>query len=174
MTFPRTRRAFIRGAMLSLSAPVVVACVAPPDPTPQAEPPPPPPLLGSIAAHGMVEDASVETRQVVIRTAGGALVDVSLGRDFRGMERLRPGQRVVVEYDARGAVRLGLSRPAAGFEAGRIQGTIEEVLPGGRVVAISDRQGIVVTFEVPDRSMMAFVARLRRGDDVAVTVLERR
>jgi hypothetical protein len=170
----RTRRGLIAGAVLLGAAPAIVACVEPPQAPPPAEPPPPLPMLGSIAAYGTVQDVSAVSRQVVIRTASGALLDASPGSDFREMGRLRPGLRLVVEYDARGDVRLGFPRPSETPRSGRIRGTIQDVVRGGREVSITDQQGVTVTFEVPDPAMMAFLTRLRPGDDVAVTVLEPR
>jgi hypothetical protein len=165
------RRSLLAVALLSGVVPAIVACATPQQAPPQAEPPPPLPMLGSIAAHGIVEDVSVASRQVVVRMASGALLDVSPGPDFGVMSRLRPGLRLVVEYDARGTVRLGFPPSSGAPPSGRIPGTIEDVMQGGREVSITDQQGVTVTFEVPDRAMMAFLTRLRPGDDVAVTVL---
>jgi hypothetical protein len=174
MMFPRTRRNLLSGATLSGVALVVAACVAPPEPPQPPEPPPPLPVLGSIAAQATVEHVSAATRQAALRTSSGAVLDISAGRDAIGIERLRPGQRLLVEYDAQGGVRLRAGRASDPPRSGRIRGTIQDILPGGRAVTISDQQGITVTFEVPHPAMMAFVTRLRRGQEVAVTVLEPR
>lgn len=170
----RTRRGLLGVAVLLGVTPVITACVAPPQAPPPAEPPPPLPMLGTIAAYGTVQDVSAVSRQVVIRTAGGALFDVSPGPEFREMGRLRPGLRLVVEYDARGSVGLGFPRPSETPRSGRIRGTIHDVVRGGREVSITDQQGLTVTFEVPHPAMMAFLTRLRPGDEVAVTVLGQR
>lgn len=129
-------------------------------------------MLGSIAAYGTVQDVSAATRQVVIRTASGALLDMSPGQEFRGMGRLRPGQRLIVQYDTWGVVRLGFPRAQDTRRSGRIRGAIQDVVRGGRQVSISDQQGMTVTFEVPDAAMKAFVTRpTPPGDEVAATVL---
>lgn len=171
MNLFRMRRRLLGGAVLFGVAPAIVACVAPPQAPPPAEPPPPLPMLGSIAAYGTVQHVSTVSRQVVIRTASGALLDASPGQDFRGMGRLRPGVRLAVEYDARGGARLGFPRPSETPRSGRIRGTIQDIARGGREVSITDQQGVTVTFEVPDPAMMAFLTRLQPGDEVAVTVL---
>lgn len=170
MMFPTRRRNLLSGATLSGMALLVAACVAPPEPPQPPEAPPPLPVLGSIAAQVTVEHLSAATRQVALRTSSGAVLDISAGRDASGMERLRPGQRILIEYDAGGGVRLRTGRASDTPRSGRIRGTIQDVLPGGREVTITDQQGVTVTFEVPNPSMMAFVTRLRRGEEVAVTV----
>lgn len=127
-------------------------------------------MLGSIAAYGTVLSVSAVNRKVVLRTASGGVVDVTFGPGARGFERMRPGMRGAVEYDAEGGVRIGFLRPGEGTRWGRILGTVQEIEPGGRFVTITDQQGNTVTFELPHPSMMAFATRLTRGDDVAVTV----
>lgn len=171
------RRRPLLGAPLALMGAVVAGCTPPPppQPPPQQEPQQPLPMLGSLAAFGTVQAIDAAARQVVLRSASGGLLEVTIGPEFRGMGQLRPGTRVLVEYDARGVARLGFPPRAAGAgRGGRIRGTLQEVERGGRHLIIAAADGTVETVALPDPSMMAFATRLRAGDEVVVTILPAR
>jgi hypothetical protein len=161
-----------RSALLGLAVGcggLVSGCVAPPEPTPAplAEPPPLP-VLASLAAQVGVEVADPGTRQVVLRTASGGQMNVTLAA---GTAMPRAGSRVLFQYDDRGAARvLPVPRRPGAVPPGMIAATIREVERGGRHMALVDAAGIEAAFALPHPAMMAFATRLAPGEAVAVSV----
>ncbi|NMJ41658.1 hypothetical protein GWK16_10430 [Roseomonas sp. JC162] len=161
-------------AMVGLAT-LLAGCVPPTPPAPPpsaAEPPPSLPALGSIAAAGTVQLVDTATRQVLVRMTSGGTLHVSPPDDYRGLGSLQPGTRVIVEYDSRGVGHVALA--ARRGPRDRIRATVREIQRGGQHIDLASSQGTTQIFEVPDRSMMAFVTRLRAGDEVAITVLDQR
>jgi hypothetical protein len=154
---------------------LLAACAtpAPPDPPP-ATPPPPALVLTSLAAYGTVLAAERGQREAVIQTAGGGLFTLSAGPQLRDAGALRTGARLVVEYDAGGAVRLAPPPRAADVaRSGRLRATVRDIEPGGRTLVLAEADGNEVLVTLEDRPMMAFATRLRPGDEVAVRIVER-
>lgn len=169
MSLPRIRRRTM--ALMPLAAALLAGCMPPTPPAPPpsaAEPPPALPALGSIAANGTVQLVDIATRQVLVRMAGGGTLYVTPPEDFRGFGGLQPGTRVVVEYDSRGVGHVAPATRRGSRD--RVRATIREIQRGGQHIDLVSAQGTTQIFEVPDRSMMAFVTRLRAGDEVAITV----
>lgn len=160
-------------AMASLAAALLAGCMPPTPPAPPpsaAEPPPALPVLGSIAANGTAQLVDTASRQVLVRMASGGTLYVTPPEDFRGFGGLQPGTRVVVEYDSRGVGHVAPATRRGGRD--RVRATIREIQRGGQHIDLVSAQGTTQIFQVPDRSMMAFVTRLRAGDEVAITVLD--
>lgn len=159
-----------RAATLGLG--LLAACVPPPEPTPA--PPveaPPLPALESLAAQVVVEAADAGSRSVVLRTASGGLLNVTLAP---GAAMPRPGSRALFEYDDRGAARLlPLPQRPRTVPRGRAPATVKAIEPGGRHVTLADAAGAEQEFALTHPAMMAFAARLAPGEAVAVTIAGR-
>jgi hypothetical protein len=128
------------------------------------------------------------TRQVLLRTPGGALATVVVGPEVRNLPQLRAGDRVTVTYQEAVAVRMAqpgtaplnaaavvMQRAAQGqLPAGAVSGivtarvTVVSVAPDGTSVTFTGPSGVLHTAEVWDAQMQSFVQRLRPGDQVDV------
>lgn len=133
----------------------------------------PPPVLGSLAAIATVRFFDATTRQAVLETSGGAVIDMTAAPEARRFGTLRQGARVVVEYEANGTVRIApaawLTRADAG---GRTRATIREVAVGGGRLVLAGPDGATREVTLQNPPMMAFATRLRPGDEVAVTAIQ--
>jgi hypothetical protein len=131
-------------------------------------------VLVSIAAFATVQAVDTASREVVLTARNGGTFGLRAPPEFRTLGRLRTGTRVVVEYDANGAMRLALP-PRANAQAfsGRMRATIESVEIGGRRVTVVGADGLRRTLSIPDPAMMAFATRLGPGDEIGVTTLQR-
>jgi hypothetical protein len=172
MNAPRTGRRAIVAAPIALLAVHLPGCAPEAPPAPAApEPEPALPLLGSLAALGTVQGVDAQSRQVLVRLAHGGLLDVTPPEDDRRFRALRPGTRVVVEYDSHGAGTIVPAASAAAYaRRRRVLATVLEVTRGGQYVRLRSRSGTEQDFEIADRTMMAFATRLRPGDEVAVAI----
>ena len=169
MTRPFPRRLLLAG-LLPLGG-----CVLPPTPSapPRATAPsePPPPVLNSLAAFATVKLLDPGTRHAVLETSGGAVLDMTAAPQARNFGALRQGARVVVEYDAGGAVRIvPAARLARANATGRILATVREVAVGGGSMVLAGPDGGTHHVALQNPPMMAFATRLRAGDEVAVTL----
>lgn len=167
---PLPARRLLLLAMLPLAG-----CMTPPAPPPRpaAAAAPPPPVLQSLAAYATVKFLDPGSRQAVLETAGGSVLDMTAAPQMRNFGALRQGSRVVVEYEAGGTVRITQpSRITRAEAAGRMRATLREVaIGGGRLVLnLPDGSTTEVTLESPP--MMAFATRLRAGDEVAVSLAQ--
>ncbi len=173
MSATRTGRRGFLAAPLALTAALLPGCMPPTPPEQPSGPqaPAPLPVLGSIAAFGTVQAVDMQSRQVLVRMAGGSLLDVTPPEDYRGFGSLRPGTRVVVEYDAQGNGTIAPAPSRAAIaRSQRVRATVREIQRGGHHIDLQSTRGENMIFEVPDRAMMAFATRLRPGDQVAVTI----
>lgn len=161
-----SRRATVLGLGL------LAACMPPPEPTPA--PPaeaPPLPALESLAAQVGVEAADAASRSVVLRTASGGLLNVTLAP---GAAMPRPGSRALFEYDDRGAARLlPLPQRPRTVPRGRAAATVKEVERGGRHMTLVDAAGTEQDFALTHPAMMALATRLAPGEAVAVAIAGR-
>lgn len=131
-------------------------------------------VLVSIAAFATVQAVDTRSREVVLTAPNGGTFGLRAPPEFRTLGRLRTGTRVIVEYDANGAVRLALPpRASAQAFSGRERGTIEAVELGGRRVTMVGADGLRRTLSIPDPAMMAFATRLAPGDGIGITTLQR-
>jgi hypothetical protein len=167
VTSTTSRRLLVLAALLPLGG-----CALPPltPPTPPA-PEPPKPVLASLAAFATVRFFDPASRQAVLETAGGAVLDMTASPEVRRFGTIRQGARVVVEYEANGIVRIApAARLTRADAAGRLRATVREVAVGGGSMVLSapgrDEQEVVLR----NPPMMAFATRLRPGDEVAVSV----
>ncbi|MBR0649159.1 hypothetical protein GXW78_05760 [Roseomonas terrae] len=127
--------------------------------------------MSSLAAFATVRVFDAATRQVVLETAGGSIIDMTAAQRVRSLGAIRQGARVVVEYDANGAVRIApAARLTAAQATGRIRATVRGVAVGGNnlLLTMSDGTEQEVALDYPP--MMAFATRLRPGDEVAVSL----
>lgn len=108
------------------------------------------------------------TRQAVLETSGGAVIDMTAAPHARNLGSLRPGARVVVEYDASGAVRIAPASRMGRDAGGRMRATLREVAVGGNSLVLAGPAGETQEVTLQSPSMMAFATRLRAGDEVAV------
>lgn len=171
MTRPLARR-LLFAAILPLAA----GCLPPPTPSTPPRPAasaPPSPVLTSLAAFATVRLIDPETRRAVLETSGGAVIDMTAAPGARNLGALRQGGRVVVAYDANGAVRITpaarLSRVA---DTSRILATVREVAVGGGRMVLVDTAGTTQEVTLDSLPMMAFATRLRAGDEVSVALAE--
>ena len=156
---------------------VALAGCALPASTPSPQRPaatePPAPVLGSLAAFATVRFFDATTRQAVLETSGGAVIDMTAAPEARRLGTLRQGARVVVEYDANGTVRIAqAARLTRADASGRTRATIQEVAVGGGTLVLATPDGATQEVRVQTPPMMAFATRLRAGDEVAVTYLQ--
>ncbi|MEO3474926.1 hypothetical protein AAFN86_23910 [Roseomonas sp. CAU 1739] len=134
---------------------------------------PPPVVLASLAAIATVRFFDATTRQAVLETAGGAVIDMTAAPEARRFGTLRQGARVVVEYEASGVVRIApAARLARADAGGRIRATIREVAIGGGTMVLAGPDGGTQEVTLQNPPMMAFATRLRAGDEVAVTLVQ--
>lgn len=168
MTPTPARRLLLGGLLLLLPA----GCILPP--TPPAPPPandPPKPVLASLAAFATVRFFDPASRQAVLETTGGAVIDMTAAPEVRRFGAIRQGARVVVEYEANGIVRIAPAARLAGADAvGRLRATVREVAVGGGSMVLSGPGGGEQEVALQNPPMMAFATRLRPGDEVAVTL----
>ncbi len=164
MTRPLLRRLLILAA-LPVAACTLPSTSAPPRPAPAA---PPPPVLASLAAFATVRFMDPGTRQAVLETSGGAVIDMTAAPQARNLGTLRPGARVVVEYDANGTVRIAPAARMARDAGGRTRATVREIAVGGSSMVLAGPGGGTQDVTLQNPPMMAFATRLRPGDEVAV------
>ncbi|GGJ26283.1 hypothetical protein [Neoroseomonas lacus] len=162
-----------RRLLLAVTLPLAACSMPTPPPPPPAAAAPPPPVLASLAAFATVKFLDPGTRRAVLETTGGAVVDMTAAPEVRNFGTLRQGARVVVEYDANGAVRIAqASRITRAEAAGRMRATVREVAIGGGRLVLDRPNGVTQEVLVQNAAMMAFATRLRAGDEVAVTLTQ--
>lgn len=161
-----------RRLLLAVTLPLAACSMPTPPPSPPAAAAPPP-VLASLAAFATVKLLDPGTRHAVLETTGGAVVDMTAAPEVRNFGTLRQGARVVVEYDANGAVRIAqASRITRADAAGRMRATVREVAVGGGRLVLDGSNGVTQEVMVQNAPMMAFATRLRAGDEVAVTLMQ--
>ena len=176
MRFPSTLFAAVGALLLS----ALSAC--------QSPPPPPTHVARTSQLVATVETVDMTTRQVLLRTPGGALATVVAGPEVRNLPQLRAGDRVNVTYQVAIAVQMAqpgttplnaaalvTQRAAPGqLPGGAVSGvitarvTVVSVAPDGTSVTFTGPSGVSHTAEVSDPQMQSFVQRLQPGDQVDV------
>lgn len=141
----------------------------PPSPPPAApQPVVAPPNLASLAAVATVRFFEAGARQATLDLGGGSIIEMTAAPEVRNFGLLRPGSRVVVEYEATGTVRI--TRAAQLDRAGRQHATIKEIAVGGGFLVLTLPDGSSQEVALQSPAMMAFATRLHAGDAVAVSI----
>lgn len=136
-----------------------------------------------------IESVDLKTRQVLLRREDGSLLTYEAGPEIRNLPQVKAGD--TVEADIRETLRLTLtrgeapregvatgmavapegSRPgAAGIEAVRAVGRVEQVDAVQRTVAVRGGDGNVRQYRVPNN---VNIARIQPGDNVSLTLVRR-
>lgn len=140
-----------------------------------------------------VETADMATREVMLRGEGGNLVTVVAGPEVRNLAQVRPGDRVVLDYQeaiAAEIVRPGDTRPPVGGvaaagraepgqrpagvagEAVRVRVRIDAVDARAGVVTFTGPRGATRRVAVREPAMRDFVRGLRPGEEVDIVYAE--
>jgi hypothetical protein len=103
-------------------------------------------------AVATVEAIDRQTREVVLRAAGGNLVTAKAGPEVQNLDRVQVGDRVAVRYTE--ALAASLAKPdQGGGSAVQAQGGIARALsPEGRPAAAGDQVRATVRIEAVDRA----------------------
>ncbi|MBW6401559.1 hypothetical protein KPL78_27155 [Roseomonas sp. HJA6] len=146
----------------------LAGCVPPSTPTATAPAAPSPPTLNSLAALATVRFLDPSRNQATLELGGGSIIDMTAAPEVRNFNTLRPGARVVVEYEASGTVRI--ARAAQLDRVGRQRATVKEIAVGGAFLVLTLPDGSSQEVALNNPAMMAFATRLHAGDAVAVTI----
>ena len=184
----------MRTPLIPASLALALFAVAAPAARAQTAAPPPGVAMSELTKlTATVETADMTTREVLLRGEGGNLVTVVAGPEVRNLAQVRPGDRVVLEYQeaiAAEIVRPGDTRSPVGgvAAAGRAEpgqrpaGVAGEAVRARvRIDAVDARAG-VVTFTGPrgatrrvavrEPAMRDFVRGLRPGEEVDIVYAE--
>lgn len=172
-------------ALFAIGAPAVRAQTA--------TPPPGVSMSESTKLTATVESVDMTTREVLLRGEGGRLVAMVAGPEVRNLAQVRPGDRVVLEYQeaiaaeivrsgdtrppAAGAVGAGRAEPGqrpAGLagEAVRVRVRIDAVDAAAGVVTFTGPRGATRTVAAREPAMRDFVRGLRPGEEVDIAYAE--
>jgi hypothetical protein len=140
-----------------------------------------------------VEAVDMTTREVLLRGEGGRLATVVAGPEVRNLAQVRPGDRVVLDYQEAIAVEIvrpGDTRPPVGGvaaagraepgqrpagvvgEAVRVRVRIDAVDASAGVVTFTGPRGATRTVAVREPAMRDFVRGLRPGEEVDIAYAE--
>jgi hypothetical protein len=140
-----------------------------------------------------VESVDMTTREVLLRGEGGRLAIVAAGPEVRNLAQVRPGDRVVLDYQEAIAVEIvrpGDTRPPVGGvaaagraepgqrpagvvgEAVRVRVRIDAVDASAGVVTFTGPRGATRTVAVREPAMRDFVRGLRPGEEVDIAYAE--
>jgi hypothetical protein len=179
-----------------IPASLALALLATAAPTAMAQTATPPP--GAAVSRLTTLTATVETvdmtaREVLLRGEGGRLVTVVAGPEVRNLAQVRPGDRVVMDYQEAIAVEIvrpGDARPPVGGVAGagraepgqrpagvvgeavRVRVRIDAVDADAGVVTFTGPRGAARTVAVREPAMRDFVRGLRPGEEVDIAYAE--
>jgi hypothetical protein len=172
-------------ALVAAAVPAAMAQTAAPSPGAAAS------RLTTLTAT--VESVDMTTREVLLRGEGGRLATVAAGPEVRNLAQVRPGDRVVMEYqeaiaaeivrpgDTRppvaGAVGAGRAEPGqrpAGLagEVVRVRVRIDAVDADAGVVTFTGPRGATRTVAAREPAMRDFVRGLRPGEEVDIAYAE--
>jgi hypothetical protein len=172
-------------ALLGAAAPAAVA---------QTATPPAGAAMGHLTTlTATVEAVDMATRAVLLRGEGGRRATVVAGPEVRNLAQVRPGDRVVMDYQEAIAVEIvrpGDTRPPVGGvaaagraepgqrpagmagEAVRVRVRIDAVDARAGVVTFTGPRGATRRVAVREPEMRDFVRGLRPGEEVDITYAE--
>ena len=161
---------------------------------PPSQAPAPTGVVASTTASAIVESVDMRTREVLLRTQRDELVKIVAGREVRNLAQVKPGDRVVMEYQeavAAAVVRAGDTRgpteatgaavrAAPGERPGAAEGRLVRVRV--KIESLDQQSGGSVTFvgpagnrrtvQVRDPGMRDFVRQLQPGEEVDIAYAE--
>jgi hypothetical protein len=173
------------GAALLLSGSGLAACAPATPPSAVVE--------DRVTTVATVESVDMRSRDVLLRGPGGALFTVKAGPEVRNLAQVRSGDRVHVAYQEALAVQVSPpgqmgqpserdtaivraargERPAgAGFDMIRVRVKIEAVDRATNTVTFMDPRGVQHIVAVRNPEMIAFIRRIRPGDEVELNYVE--
>jgi hypothetical protein len=184
----------MRPPLIRTSLAFVLLAVATPAARAQTATPPAGVAIGELTRlTATVESVDATTREVLLRGEGGNLVTVKAGPEVRNLAQVRPGDRVVLDYQEAIAVeivRSGDTRPSVGgvaaagradpgqrpaglaSEAVRVRVRIDTVDARAGVVTFTGPRGVTRRVAVREPEMRDFVRGLRPGDEVDIVYAE--
>jgi hypothetical protein len=184
----------MRTPLIPASLAVALLAVAAPAARAQTAIPPPGVTMGELTRlTATVESVDPTTREVLLRGEGGNLVTVKAGPEVRNLAQVRPGDRVVLDYQEAIAVEIvrpGDTQPPVGDvtaagraepgqrpaglagEAVRVRVRIDAVDPGAGVVTFTGPRGATRRVAARQPAMRDFVRGLRPGDEVDIVYAE--
>lgn len=173
------------GAALLLSGSGLAACAPPTPPSAVIE--------DRVTTVATVESIDMRSRDVLLRGPNGGLFTVKAGPEVQNLAQVRPGDRVYIAYQEALAVQVSPpgqmgppserdtaavraargERPAgAGYDMIRVRVKIEAVDRSTNTVSFIGPQGVLNIVAVRNPEMIAFIRRLRPGDEVELNYVE--
>jgi hypothetical protein len=184
----------MRTPLIPASLAVALLAVAAPAARAQTATPPPGVTMGELTRlTATVESVDTTTREVLLRGEGGNLVTVKAGPELRNLAQVRPGDRVVLDYQEAIAVEIvrpGDTRPPVGGvaaagraepgqrpaglagEAVRVRVRVDTVDADAGVVTFTGPRGATRRVTVREPAMRDFVRGLRAGEEVDIVYAE--
>ena len=117
----------------------------------------PPPIIQPVIIVGNVEDVNVKTKTLKVREVTGKVNSLTLtdktviksGDAIKKPEDIKRGDKV--EITTRGGVLEAIALPVPEIPT-KVKGLVEDVDLKAKIIKVKDEKGMVLSFEVPDKT----------------------